>query len=804
VTKRLALLLASGLVGVTAVVAAADVEPPVLHAKQERGTAVVTSLPVVAPTAKTVDGQTGDWTGEAPGFSGLATYSHGEYVYPDYLFDAFGAEDGDDAERVARNDALEEAHPGFYRLEPTYQYDPAGEVGAPSAELGLEGERQYGDALDADGRGHVAAADLREVRVAANATTVHLLVRTTTMTAERAAAVVVLADTVEGSPAYDVPFGSGLRTEQADVALLVAPSGGIAVDLATGERTSFPVAADHTGHANVLEAGIPRALVEPAAKGKPVKSQGMSQGKSPGKGKVKGHQPDLRLALASGVSDGAQGLVDLSSEKADLVNVANVAFRPEEPVRIRFDKRQAFALADKTIDPFFADVDLAGLLAGRSEGFRPGSGYHERQFESTALISDEGDLDGLWQPYGVYVPTAYDGTTPTRTTYWMHWRGGDTHDAANVSPRTMRDFGEDVDGLVVAPRGRGTSSWYVGRAQVDFQQVWDDALETFSIDEDRVYVTGHSMGGWASYLLSILYPDRFAAALPYAGVPTQGLWAGCDFDPCFQGTNGGNAKDQWTNPLLGNLRNVPIAISHGVLDELVPVTGAARQAETLTQLGYRNRFYAFPTYEHFSHPIQDEWAEGARYASQFTRDANPARVTYIRSMPFERTVETGPDQGKPFVGLSFDFDKAYWMSGLEPVDGDRGVAEVDAVSLAKPQVPVLTVPEAGGPAALGQLGPYTMNGLAWLDNPAVAAPAAVNGFTATLTGAKAVGFDLARMAITSAAPITGTVTTEAPLVLSLAGTWDAVPAVIGAEVLGLVDGVLTLTLPAGTSNLVVG
>ncbi len=157
------------------------------------------------------------------------------------------------------------------------------------------------------------------------------------------------------------------------------------------------------------------------------------------------------------------------------------------------------------------------------------------------------------------------------------------------------------------------------------------------------------MGGWASYLLPILYPDRFAAALPYAGVPTQGLWVGCEFDDCFQGTNGGNAKDQWTNPLLDNLRNVPIAISHGVLDELVPVPGAVRQAEKLTKLGYRNRLYLFPGYEHFSHPIQDEWAEGARYASQFTREKDPARVTYLRSMPFERTVETGPDQGNKFT-----------------------------------------------------------------------------------------------------------------------------------------------------------
>ena len=792
---RIALVLATGLLATTGAVALADVEPPILHAQQKRGTAVISALPPVAPTPKTVDGSADDWSGEAPGFSGLSSYSAGEYVHADYLFDAFGADDGDDAERVARNDALEEAHPGFYRLEPTYQYDPAGQVGAPSSELGLQGEVVYGDALDADGRGHVAAADLREVRVAADADTVHLLVRTTTMTAERSAGVVLLADTVDGSPAYDVPFGSGLRTEQADVALLVARSGGIAVDLATGERTAFPVAADDTGHTNVLEAGIPRALVEKAAKKLP----------SQAKGKAKGHAPALRLALAAGVSDGAEGLVDLASEKADLINVANVAFRPDEPVRIRFDKRQAFALSDGTIDPFFADIDLPGLLAGRTEAFRPGPGYHERQFQSTEGISSEGDLDGLWQPYGVYVPTSYDGTVPTRTTYWMHWRGGDTHDAAVVSPRTMRDFGEDVDGLVIAPRGRGTATWYVGKAQVDFRQVWDDALGTFSIDEDRVYVTGHSMGGWASYLLPILYPDRFAASLPYAGVPTQGLWAGCELDPCFQGTDGGNAKDQWTNPLLENLRNVPIAISHGVLDELVPVSGAVRQADKLTKLGYRNRLYLFPTYEHFSHPIHDEWAEGARYASQFTRDENPARVTYLRSMPFENQVERGNNGSNALTtGEQMDFDSAYWMSGLQPVDGERGVAKVDAVSLAKPSAAPLIVPEAGGPAALGQFGPYTMNGLAWLDNPAATAPAAVNGFTATLTGANAVAFDLARMGISSAAPVTGTVTTEAPLTLTLSGDWASVPAVIGASVVSLADGVLTLRLPAGASELTVG
>ena len=128
---------------------------------------------------------------------------------------------------------------------------------------------------------------------------------------------------------------------------------------------------------------------------------------------------------------------------------------------------------------------------------------------------------------------------------------------------------------------------------------------------------------------------------------------------------------------------------------------------------------------------------------------------------------------------------------------------MDAVSLAKPAAPVLTVPEAGGPASLGQFGPYAMQGLRWQPTP-LAAPAAANGFTATLTGAKAVAFDLARMAISTGKAVTGTVTADAPLTLSLKGDWASVPTVTGASVTSFADGVLTLQLPAGTSNLVVG
>ena len=48
----------------------------------------------------------------------------------------------------------------------------------------------------------------------------------------------------------------------------------------------------------------------------------------------------------------------------------------------------------------------------------------------------------------------------------------------------------------------------------------------------ETFVTGHSMGGWASYLLPIEHPDWFAAAFPASGPVTQGAYTGIDFKGC--------------------------------------------------------------------------------------------------------------------------------------------------------------------------------------------------------------------------------------------------------------------------------
>lgn len=716
---------------------------PVLSTEVPAGTANVASLRNVAPSAKTIDGSIDDWRGRAPGFGGALFYSRGELLYQDHLFDAWGPDDGRDAQRLAVQDPLLEALPETYRIDPALQANLPGEFGLPAPEQ-LEYSTNYGD-LD-----HADQADLSQVRLAATAGDLYLLARTTTMVPDAPAqtALLVLIDSGgEESEPLDVPFDAGIQTTRADKALLLVGDRGWLADLRSQAVVELParsVATNDAGWDNAIEARVSRdALGDVGA-----------------------------VALAAGLADpGTERLKDLGLG----ANLANVAFRTGEPVRDWWDKRQALALHAGTIDPFFQDVDLGRLVAGANEHWAPGPGYHERIFRSSANISEERSREGILQHYGVYLPSGYEAGAASPLQFWMHWRGGTANAGAALAPRLFQELGENVQTIVVSPRGRGTSRWYVGKGHVDFRQVWRDVHDTFAIDRDHTYIAGHSMGGWASFLLTILYPDRFAAALPASPPVTQGMWTGLDFagcddyefegyTPCYGGANDGDARVQHTRRLLENVRYVPWAIYQGAADELVPVSGVTRQVERLVQLGYRHRYYVFPAQEHYGPPITDEWAEGAQYLHQFTRPENPPRVIYIRDMPFEHATETIQSDGVP---LDFSFDRAYWMSHLEPADPEDGVAKFDGSSAAIPEEPYTAIPEAGGPAALGQTGPFVMEGLRWLTGLNGSAPAPANEFSATLSGAQRVRLDLERMAIDVGKPAKGIIETDHPLTLEL-------------------------------------
>ena len=737
---------------------------PVLTPDTARGDIVVAPAAPVAPSTKTVDGDVSDWIGTPTRLGGTAIYSAGEYVYSDFIGDDWGADDGRDAERLATLDPLRELEPRTYRL------DPIGQV--LGDEFGLEGppllsaEPEYGDAAYPDGLDH--HADIAEVRVAADSDDLFFLVRTAQMTANPGTAVLILFDTEPGG-SYPAPGGI---TTAAEIAILFSGNGihtymregnGVAVGPPAcgpdGCFSEYDVATNPDGFTNAMEIRLSKTMLTFGTAPFPTK---------------------LPIGVAAGVVDGAGGLADVSTGEAT-ADLINVAFRSDEPVRIRMDREQALTLGAGTLDRYLTMIDLAELAAGATETFEPGPGYYERVFISDSPVAREtygsSESQGIYQHYGLYIPTTYVPETPSPGLLWLHPRSsGTTHLAGAWVPGIIRQLGERSGRVVFSPSARGSSTWYVGRGHESFLETWEDAMASFSIDPDRVVVAGHSMGGFGSYLVGLLYPDRFAAAFPIAGATTQGGWLGVGAP--VEPQDGGDAEAELMFNIIENARNVPYVIFQGTEDELVWVTGVTRMALRFDELGYRNRLYLLLGQEHYSPLIVDEWSDPEQYLNSFERDPNPARVTYKVWPALEHQVETvGTPEG---ATLDYAFDGAYWVDGLTIYSGDPAspgtTGTFDATTHGRGVPTYLTTPEASV-AAVGHTAPFAMAGLSWLGT-GTSAPK--NAFEATLTNIATARLDVARMALSTANAITATVTTDVPVVLRLAGTWASAPTVTGA------------------------
>ncbi len=737
---------------------------PVLTPETAPGKIVVTPAAPIAPSVKTVDGDVSDWTGAPTRLGGTAIYSAGEYVYSDFIGDDWGADDGRDAERLATLDPLRELEPRTYRLDPIGQVlgDEFGIEGPPL----LSAEPEYGDAQYPEGLDH--HADIAEVRAGADADELFFLVRLAQMTANPGTAVVILADTEPGG-SY---VGPGVIKTEAEWAFVATGSQMLRATYkgaSAGSPEDFAVATNAAGFDNAIEVSVRRSLFGATSS-------------------------SLKLGVATGVvNEAADGLADVSTGEAT-ADLINVAFRSDEPVRIRMDREQALTLFGGTIDRYLADIHLDKLAGGATQSFVPGPGYYERVFLSDSPVVREtysgSESQGIYQHYGLYIPTTYVPATPSPGLLWLHPRSsGTTHLAGAWVPGIIRQLGERSGRVVFSPSARGSSTWYVGRGHESFLETWEDAMASFSIDPDHVVVAGHSMGGFGSYLVGLLYPDRFAAAFPIAGATTQGAWLGVGAP--IEPQDGGDPEAELMFNIIENARNVPYVIFQGTDDELVWVTGVTRMALRFDELGYRNRLYLLLGQEHYSPLIVDEWSDPERYLNSFERDPDPARVTYKVWPALEHQVETvGTPEG---ATLDYAFDGAYWVDGLTIRSGDPAspatTGTFDATTRGRGVPTYLTIPEASV-AAVGHTAPFTMAGLSWLGT-GTSAP--MNAFEATLTNIATAQLDVARMALSTAGGITATVTTDGPVVLRLAGVWASAPIVTGASG-SYAAGVLEITI----------
>ncbi len=138
------------------------------------------------------------------------------------------------------------------------------------------------------------------------------------------------------------------------------------------------------------------------------------------------------------------------------------------------------------------------------EAVDPGDKY------SQTFISN---IDGSLQYYAV-TPQTPAAQTPSALFLSVHGAGVEAIGQARAYKQ--KDWGTLVAATNRRPRGFNWEDW----GRLDALEVLSIAKEKFKPDPQRIYLTGHSMGGHGTWFLGATYPDMWAAIAPCAGYPT--------------------------------------------------------------------------------------------------------------------------------------------------------------------------------------------------------------------------------------------------------------------------------------------
>jgi dipeptidyl aminopeptidase/acylaminoacyl peptidase len=134
----------------------------------------------------------------------------------------------------------------------------------------------------------------------------------------------------------------------------------------------------------------------------------------------------------------------------------------------------------------------------------------------------------------------------------LHGALGDEHYyfSGLFDPALIRSEAERRGWILVGVNGRGRFGGYRGPSLGDAFEVINAVTRDYKIEPSRIYLTGHSMGGFGTWLVASAKPEMFAAIAPVSG--------------------GAPAQGEALDALLARLKNVPALVAHGARDGIVP------------------------------------------------------------------------------------------------------------------------------------------------------------------------------------------------------------------------------------------
>ncbi|MHB8997019.1 MAG: carboxylesterase family protein [Armatimonadota bacterium] len=248
--------------------------------------------------------------------------------------------------------------------------------------------------------------------------------------------------------------------------------------------------------------------------------------------------------------------------------------------------------------------------------------------------------DGTVQPYYLYVPPDYAPEKKWPLIVFLH---GYVPSISVLEPWIPSEEQCDVAGthgaMLLVPYGRRNTD-FQGIGEVDVLASMAEVCRWYPVDQDRVYLSGVSMGGMGAWNIALRHPGMFAAVTPMCGQTDMFRWWKWDRE---QTEPWKRWLIDWDNALeqVPNLRNQHVFVQHGLQDNLIPVEQTKLMAEAAEQAGTPIKTYYFPDEGHFIYFRTDSYDNAWSWQKQFKLERSPKRVD--------------------FKTWSLEYDRAYWL-----------------------------------------------------------------------------------------------------------------------------------------------
>ncbi len=234
-----------------------------------------------------------------------------------------------------------------------------------------------------------------------------------------------------------------------------------------------------------------------------------------------------------------------------------------------------------------------------------------------------GETD-LW----IVVPRGYSEEKPSGVLIVLHGLGGNGSQAKDL----LAEFAQEHNFILVCPTAQKEPPTAPNEDSADltaalFKHWWcyreggfplaalSLVKRRYAVDENRVILSGASMGGFGTWNIGLRYPDRFAGLMPVCGGISRTEFAG--------------GRDARMRKVLLNAFNTPVYFIHGDADEVVPVVPERWTRDDLKSLGCPAVYVEVPKGRH---DLRREWPDLRKalepWLAARVRNPHPAEVKH--------------------------------------------------------------------------------------------------------------------------------------------------------------------------------